>query len=322
MLLLAALFAVHLPATAQPLQEVTGWGTNPGRLRLWVVRSSLAPAPGNTCKPLVVLLHGCNQGAQGLWRQAGLDSLAAQLGAILLLPEQRTANNLSGCFNWMLAPDVAPTGGEAHSILQMVEYAQAHYPVCAQRVYVAGLSAGGVMAVSLLALYPQRFAGGVCLAGGPYLPVGAGGNPIQRMLNPKPVPPDSLRSFVRRLNPTYEGPYPRLAIVHGLNDAVADPTNATLLAQQWAHLWGLPLVPELTQDALPTYPNVRLDAYNTPGEVATPAPVQVFWVRGLGHRLPIRLAAGPGQGGTETLLSVDVGFPALFCALQAVGCTP
>src|SRR5256885_11286727 len=46
--------------------------------------------------------------------------------------------------------------GEVASILQMVDYAIAHYGSDTHRVYVTGLSAGGAMTAALLAAYPDR----------------------------------------------------------------------------------------------------------------------------------------------------------------------
>ena len=77
--------------------EVTGFGSNPGRLTMLVHLPTRPPMPG---APLIVLLHGCGQGAAGFARDAGLDRARRPAGHAPLLPEQSDANNHGRCFNW------------------------------------------------------------------------------------------------------------------------------------------------------------------------------------------------------------------------------
>ena len=49
--------------------EVTGFGSNPGRLTMLAHLPTKPPMPG---APLIVLLHGCGQGAAGFARDTGL----------------------------------------------------------------------------------------------------------------------------------------------------------------------------------------------------------------------------------------------------------
>src|SRR6266567_1766599 len=57
--------------------EVAGFGSNPGRLAMFVHVPTVAPAPG---APLIVLLHGCGQAATAFARETGWVALADQLG--------------------------------------------------------------------------------------------------------------------------------------------------------------------------------------------------------------------------------------------------
>ena len=81
------------PAPSGCLAEFSGFGANPGHLRM---RAHVPPSvPGN---PLVVLLHGCGQDAAGSAEASGWTELANRLRVPLVLPEQAEANNAGRCF--------------------------------------------------------------------------------------------------------------------------------------------------------------------------------------------------------------------------------
>ncbi|MET9968080.1 PHB depolymerase family esterase, partial [Streptomyces sp. NPDC006356] len=93
-LLVAALIAAFLTpgrATAASLQEVTGFGANPGALRMFRYVPDGLPAG----RPVVVALHGCTQNASGYGTGSGWLPLADRWGFSVVLPQQQTANNAS-----------------------------------------------------------------------------------------------------------------------------------------------------------------------------------------------------------------------------------
>jgi poly(hydroxyalkanoate) depolymerase family esterase len=167
---------------AQPREE-TGFGSNPGNLRMFsYVPADLAPGA-----PLIVVLHGCKQKAVTFARDAGWLALADRSRLALVLPEQKGlpsylhdvyvlpgvvalwgANNQNACFNWFEPDDTARDRGEALSIRQMIDAVVERHSVDRSRVYVAGFSAGGAMTAAMVAAYPERFAGGAIIAGVPY----------------------------------------------------------------------------------------------------------------------------------------------------------
>ena len=145
------------------LKPITDFGSNPGNLRM------LAYAPENLPigAPMVVALHGCSQDANAYDHGAGWSSLADRLGFLVVYPEQQLTNNPKNCFSWFLPGDTARGYGEALSIHQMVEHAIGKFGADPEKVFVTGLSAGGAMAVVMLATYPETFAGGAIIAGAP-----------------------------------------------------------------------------------------------------------------------------------------------------------
>src|SRR5436309_16135514 len=103
------------PGARSPLTEVTGFGSNPGELRMF----EYVPVKLQRPRALVVVLHGCGQTAAGYDLGAGWSSLAKHYGFALLMPEQQRANNANTCFNWFNSEDVARDSGEALFIREM-----------------------------------------------------------------------------------------------------------------------------------------------------------------------------------------------------------
>src|SRR3974390_2654650 len=92
-----------------PLVEVTGFGANPGNLRMFC----FVPAQLQQPRALVVVLHGCGQTAAAYHLRAGVSTPAKRFGFALLIPEQQRANNANTCFNWFNPEDTARDSGEA-----------------------------------------------------------------------------------------------------------------------------------------------------------------------------------------------------------------
>ena len=237
-LMLAPWSTPHPLATVPGQFEVADFGSNPGRLSMFVHVPPNPPAPG---APLVVLLHGCGQSAAAFAHDTGWAALADRVGLPLVLPEQSGENNHGRCFNWFRPAHVTRGLGEALSIRQMVATAVERFGSDPARVYIAGLSAGGAMTAAMLAAYPDVFAAGAVVAG---LPVGAATGVTEALARMAEAGPHRSRADwaeqVHHAAPVgFVGPWPRLSIWHGDADRVVDPANARLLAEQWSAVHGL-----------------------------------------------------------------------------------
>src|SRR5690349_19197933 len=78
------------------ISEVQNFGSNPGALKMYeYVPQHLSSAN----PPLVVVMHGCMQGATDA-AGTGWNSVADDFGFVIVYPEQQTNNNQMRCFNW------------------------------------------------------------------------------------------------------------------------------------------------------------------------------------------------------------------------------
>ncbi len=124
------------------------------KLYLPPAAASTTPSP----RPLLVMLHGCTQGAADFAAGTQMNALARDLGVIVLYPEQTQHANSQKCWNWFKTQHQQRGRGEPALLAALTQSVMAMHPVDASRVFVAGLSAGGAMADILGRCYPDLFA--------------------------------------------------------------------------------------------------------------------------------------------------------------------
>jgi poly(hydroxyalkanoate) depolymerase family esterase len=280
---LAEPLADGAPARAG-LTEITNFGLNPGQLRM------LAYVPEQFVEnpPLVVVLHGCRQTAEGYDQGTGWSELAEQHGFIVCLPEQRGGNNPQHCFNWFNERNTTRGSGEAGSIASMVQHLVETHGVDQDRIFVTGLSAGGAMAATMLAAYPDVFAAGAVIAGLPYRAATSIGGALDAMSNGDRRTHLESGASVRGAS-EHEGPWPRLSVWHGTADETVAHVNAAALVGQWRDLNGLGPTPAREERASGHTRRVWLDASGA--EVIVEYELDDF-----GHGAPLE-AAELGQPG-------------------------
>ena len=116
------------------------------------------PSRDGALLPLVVMLHGCTQDPDDFARGTRMNALAREQGLLVLYPAQSQKANAQRCWNWFKHNHQARGKGEPAILAGMVREVIASHHVDPERVYVAGLSAGGAMAAILGDAYPDLFA--------------------------------------------------------------------------------------------------------------------------------------------------------------------
>ncbi|WP_065750455.1 extracellular catalytic domain type 1 short-chain-length polyhydroxyalkanoate depolymerase [Bradyrhizobium paxllaeri] len=292
-----------------PLVEISGFGTNPGALKMFAhVPEQLLPA-----RALVVVLHGCGQTATGYDFGTGWSTLANRYGFALLMPEQQAANNANTCFNWFNPGDIARGRGEAASIRQMVARMVADHKLDPRRIYVTGLSAGGAMTSVLLATYPDVFAGGAIIAG---LPFGIASNvreALGGMMQSTSRPAGKLGDLVRKAS-RHKGPWPKVSVWHGTADRTVNPGNANEIIKQWLDVHGLPAAPMSIGD-VDGYP--REVWWNADGETV----VESYTISDMAHGTPLGLSGNDERYGAEGTFLIEAGISSSYHIANFFGLT-
>ncbi|BAO90301.1 alpha/beta hydrolase family esterase [Caballeronia cordobensis] len=108
--------------------------------------------------PLIVMLHGAQQDPDDFALGTGMNAVAEEKGYIVVYPEQSESASLLRCWNWFRPENQTRDRGETALIAALTRHVMATYNVDRARVYVAGMSAGGAMAVNLAVTHPDLYA--------------------------------------------------------------------------------------------------------------------------------------------------------------------
>ena len=219
-----------LPADGTPATEVVPDGAR------FVHRSHTGPAGTRAYKlyvpsgyvvgqavPLVVMLHGCTQNPDDFAAGTRMNELAERETFLVAYPAQSRGDNMQSCWNWFSGNDQRRDRGEPSIIAGIAREVAAEYGAAEDRVYVAGMSAGGAMAAIMGEAYPELFAAvgvhsGLAPGAARDLPSAFGA-----MQNGSPGRPVAGKS----------GSTVPLIVFHGDRDGTVNPRNAEYLVDHF-----------------------------------------------------------------------------------------
>jgi poly(hydroxyalkanoate) depolymerase family esterase len=180
--------------------------------------------------PLLVMLHGCGQDAAALAASSRMNTIAARERFFVLYPEQDRLSNVQGCWNWY-DTRTGRAQAEVNSISAAIEQVCLSQAVDRNRVALAGISAGGGMAVLLATQHPERFRATTMHSGIAPGVAHSSASAIKAMfgqsVTTSPLP--AIAPDVR---------LPALLVIHGAADHVVAPGNGYEAAMRWGERVG------------------------------------------------------------------------------------
>jgi poly(hydroxyalkanoate) depolymerase family esterase len=201
--------------------------------KLWVP----ATLDKGRAAPLVLLLHGCKHNAAETAEISGMNEIADANGFLVAYPEQSRRANLLKCWNWFDPKHQTRDAGEPSILAAVVDQVCSTHNVDPDRVYVAGVSAGGAMACILAATYPDIFAAVAILAGAEFKAAISMSEGLAAMKRGGPDPVrqgqlafEAMRTGLRRKDKRHMP----VIVFHGTADTRVSPVNADQTIAQWS----------------------------------------------------------------------------------------
>jgi poly(hydroxyalkanoate) depolymerase family esterase len=181
-------------------------------------------------RPLLVMLHGGTQDADDFAAGTRMNALAEEHGFLVAYPSQCKSANPSLCWNWFKPEHQMRDAGEPSIIAGITNEIVSEFDIDPQRVFVAGLSAGGAMAGVMGATYPEVYAAVGVHSG---LPCGVAtdvtsafsamrGDPGLQRRQQKTLPTSDHHLRVRTI------------VFHGDADQIVHPSNAATIIEAQA----------------------------------------------------------------------------------------
>ncbi|KXX79374.1 Acetylxylan esterase A [Madurella mycetomatis] len=245
-LILSALVPIAHAAT---LQQITApFGPNPRNLTFHLlVPDTLPPNPAILVNP-----HWCHGTAQAAYVGSQWATLAARHGFIVIYPGHSPASS-DQC--WDVSSKETLThdgGGDSLGIVSMVRWTLDRHAADPRRVFVTGVSSGGMMTQVLLGAYPDVFAAGAAFAGVPfgcYAPAGRDNAGVYGYWNGECATGEVVKTpaewagLVEAAWPGYDGWRPKVQIFHGTRDEVVSYVNHAEGVKLWTEVLGLASTP-------------------------------------------------------------------------------
>ena len=205
-----------LPDGAKFLDQRYSCAAGARRYRLYV------PCPaGEGLQGLIVMLHGCTQSPEDFAAGTGMNALAEEHRLLIVYPAQTGGDNSMSCWNWFRPGDQMRDIGEPAIIAGLTESLRDQYAIPKDRVFVAGLSAGGAMAAIMGETYPELY-GAIGVHSG--LAYGSANDVLSAFTAMRGQ--EAIEKAPSRNGVGGPEAAPRMIVFHGSADTTVHPSNA------------------------------------------------------------------------------------------------
>lgn len=171
---------------------------------------------------LVMMLHGCKQNPNDFAVGTRMNEKAEAAGLVVVYPEQTRHANAMACWNWFSPGNQARGSGEPGILAALALAIANEFDVPRDRLFVAGLSAGGAMTSILTETYPDVFAAGGIHSG---LPAESASDVPSAFAAMSGAPYPGRRQLAAR-----DRGGARLIVFHGTEDRTVHPANGEAIA--------------------------------------------------------------------------------------------
>jgi poly(hydroxyalkanoate) depolymerase family esterase len=162
-----------------------------------------------------------------------MDEMAQAKNFFVLAPEQSVLMNIDHCWNWFFDFNQRRSfSNEMGQVMAAITLVSQTYRIDTDRIFVAGMSAGGAMAANFAACYPDIFAGAAVHSGLAYK--------IAENL----VEAQTVLTASKLKSPSYLGKkayecgraagrrkFSRMVLIHGDRDPRVDPFHSRLISE-------------------------------------------------------------------------------------------
>jgi poly(hydroxyalkanoate) depolymerase family esterase len=189
---------------------------------------------------LIVMLHGCTQSPDDFAAGTNMNAIAETHGLLIAYPAQTRASNASSCWNWFEQGHQLRDAGEPAILSGLTRKLVAEFGIDADQVFVAGLSAGGAMAVIMGKTHPDLFRAVGVHSGLAYQSAGNVMSALAVMRGSA-----GARHFGKGHIQTEESQPVRTIVFHGAADRTVHPSNAQRISEM-AHAPGQHELPKVS----------------------------------------------------------------------------
>ncbi|MHB1247976.1 MAG: extracellular catalytic domain type 1 short-chain-length polyhydroxyalkanoate depolymerase [Polaromonas sp.] len=228
-----ARFVARFPGSWQKayFPSTSAWQPAPAqRMLYWLYLPAGASAGAAMPRPLVVMLHGCQQTAADFATATRMNELAERKGFAVLYPQQSATTDSHRCWHWYQRATQQGLG-DVSRIAGMIAQVQRKHGLDASRTYVAGLSAGAAMAMIVALQHPELIAA-VGLHSAPVF--GTSDSPVSAYRTMQHGSGMAYREAARAFSQA-SPPFPGMPalLIHGKRDPVVQRINVEQLVEQF-----------------------------------------------------------------------------------------